>query len=266
MTQKIHVVTLMPDAISGFLKWGVVGKAIKHNIFSVDLINPRDFAEDVHRTVDDRPYGGGDGMILMTEPLVKAIDSIGARAGTRVYLSPHGERWNDKLARDFAGNLQSSPLTLICGRYGGIDQRFINAKVDRMVSVGDYVLSGGEIAALAVIDSIARFLPGVLGNEQSQVTDSFADGLLEAPQFTRPPNILGQEVPSILRSGDHRRIDQFREALSMAMSRELRPDLRTNNHDRQWQLSRELLRSVSRDELRVCGLSPQILDEIYGDA
>ena len=264
--RKIHVVTLLPDAVSGFLEWGVVGKAIKHNIFSVNMVTPRDFADDVHRTVDDRPYGGGDGMILMTEPLVKAIDSIGDQAGTRVYLSPHGERWSDTLAREFAKDLERSPLTLICGRYGGIDQRFINTKVDRTISVGDYVLSGGEIAALTVIDSIARFLPGVLGNEQSKVTDSFANGLLEAPQFTRPPEILGQEVPSVLRSGDHRRIDQFREALSMAMSRECRPDLRVENHDRQWQMSREFLRSVSRDELRVCGLSAQILDEIYGDA
>ncbi len=263
---RINVITLFPDAVSDFLSWGVVGQAMKHKIFQVNTVNPRDFTEDVHKSVDDRPYGGGDGMIMRAEPLKKAVDSLGEYAGTRVYLSPHGELWNDGLAREFACQFKTSNLTLICGRYGGVDQRFINSEVDRVVSVGDYVLSGGEIAALAMIDSIARFLPGVLGNEKSKETDSFANGLLEAPQFTRPPTVLGQNVPTVLRGGDHKSIDAFRAALGLAVSRERRPDLLASDDDRLWREMCEILRTVPAEELRTCGLSAESVNSIYSSS
>ena len=261
--RKINVITLFPKMISDAVGWGVVGQSLKHDILKVSVTDLRGFAEDAHRTVDDRPYAGGDGMILMADPLAKAMKSLGAEAGARVYLSPHGELWNDNLARLFAKSLEASNLTLVCGRYGGVDQRFLNSYIDREVSVGDFILSGGEVGALTVIDSIARLLPGVLGNETSSSHDSFVNGLLEAPQFTRPVQIFDQAVPEILRSGDHNRIVEFRYAMSLAVTRERRPDMFTQHYKTKWLEARQVLQKHSREELRICGLSTHTIDEIF---
>ncbi len=260
--RKINVLTLFPKLVSDAIAWGVVGQSLKHNILSVRVADLREFTQDPHRTVDDRPYGGGDGMIMLAEPLALAMKSLGDEAGVRVFLSPQGERWSDKLAREFARDLENSNLTLVCGRYGGVDQRFLNSFVDRQISVGDFILSGGEFAALSVIDSIARLLPGVLGNEKSQSQDSFANGLLEAPQFTRPEEIFDQAVPEVLRSGDHQKIFEFREALSLAVTRERRPDLFFEDHKVHWLEALQVLKRYSYEELKSCGLAKHTLEEI----
>jgi tRNA (guanine37-N1)-methyltransferase len=220
---KFNLVTLFPEMF-GAIQAGVVGQAVKSEKIQLNFVNPRDFTNDIHRTVDDRPYGGGDGMVMLAEPLEKALQSLGDERGHVVYLSPHGQVWNDKLAREWAA--KSTPtITLICGRYGGVDQRFLNKFVDSEISVGDFVLSGGEIAAMVMVDTLARLVPGVLGNAESVHAESFADGLLEAPQFTRPQAAYGQEVPEILTSGNHKKINEFRQMISLLRTLQLRPDL-----------------------------------------
>src|SRR5690606_28415979 len=146
----------------GAVQLGVVGQAVKSQKLSLKFVNPRDFTEDAHRTVDDRPYGGGDGMVMLGAPLEKALAALGEEKGHVVYLSPHGQKWTDALAREWSETFKNTPVTFICGRYGGVDQRFLNAHVDAEISVGDFVLSGGEIAAMTVIDTLARLVPGVL--------------------------------------------------------------------------------------------------------
>jgi tRNA (guanine37-N1)-methyltransferase len=221
---KFNIISLFPEMF-GAIQQGVVGQAVKNQKITLNLINPRSFTSDIHKTVDDRPYGGGDGMVMMGEPLEKALESIGQDRGHVVYLSPHGKVWNDKLAREWALEFKQKPLTLICGRYGGIDQRFINTHVNSEISVGDFVLSGGEIAAMTVIDTLARLVPGVLGNAESSEAESFAEGLLESPQFTRPQELYGQAVPEALRGGNHKKIREFRQMISLLRTLQLRPDL-----------------------------------------
>lgn len=256
---KFNVITIFPEMF-GAVQAGIVGQALKSGKVSIGFVNPRDFTTDVHRTVDDRPYGGGDGMIMLAEPLEKALASLGDDKGYVVYLSPHGKVWNDSLARAWAEEFKPPrSLTLICGRYGGVDQRFINAHVDAEISLGDFVLSGGEIAAMAVIDSVARFVPGVLGNSESPEEESFAKGLLEAPQFTRPPVAYGQLVPEVLRGGHHKKIMEFRRMISILRTRQLRPDLPVNSA-----LVKEAAEYASElpdSELKACGLSRAFVEE-----
>lgn len=218
------VITLLPEILSGFCSSGVVGQALSRGLLGYRTVNPRDFAEDTYKTVDDRPFGGGDGMVLMPSPLLQAVRSVERSPRSRVvHLSPQGKVLDHagvvRLARDY------DQLILLCGRYGGIDERAISACCDEEISIGDYVLSGGEVAAMALIDSVARHLPGVLGNAASANVDSLADGLLEGPVFTRPREFEGQAVPAVLTSGDHASIAKFRRQVGLVRTYLRRPDL-----------------------------------------
>ena len=222
---KIEVVTLFPRLIAGALEFGVVGRAIARGLLSVGTEDPRAHTSDVHRTVDDRPYGGGPGMVMKPEPLLAAIRAAQARlpAGSpRLYLSAQGERFGQAVAQELAAR---PGMVLIAGRYEGVDERVIELGSDRELSVGDYVLSGGELPALTVIDAVARLLPGVLGDERSSVEESFAQGLLDWPQYTRPEIFEGKAVPAVLLSGDHADIRRWRLEQALARTAERRPDL-----------------------------------------
>lgn len=222
--KKLNVITLFPELIQNAVQFGVLGQAIKKNILSITCVNPRAFTSDVHKTVDDRPFGGGDGMIMLFEPLEKALKSIPDTENQKViYLSPQGQVLTDKKARELA-NLDE--VTFICGRYGGIDQRFINEFVDEELSIGDYVLSGGEFAALTVIDALSRHIPGVLGHVDSSTSDSFANGLLEAPAYTRPQAIEDQAAPEILLGGHHQKISDWKKFMSWMVTFHKRNDLK----------------------------------------
>lgn len=225
---RISFVTLFPELIKSYFVHGLVGQAASQSQFAFAVVNPRDFATDKHKTVDDTPYGGGDGMIMLYEPLKRAVESVSPQSNPRViYLTPQGETWNDKLARNWAA--EDGDLIFVCGRYGGVDQRFINSHVTDEISVGDFILNGGELAALAVTESILRFTPNFLGNPDSQNSDSFAHGYLEGPSFTKPQvlQVTGEEltVPEILLSGNHRKIAEWRKSLSFLLTVSRRPDL-----------------------------------------
>ena len=221
----IEVVSLFPDEALTVGRFGVVGRAVDSGLLSLGAVNPRDFTEDVHRTVDDRPYGGGPGMVMKFGPLAAAIGAARGRTadGARVvYLSPQGRRFDQGLAREYA---TLPALVLVAGRYEGVDERLIEAGVDEEVSVGDFVLSGGEIAAMAVIDATVRLLPGALGDAESAAQESFENGLLDCPHYTRPEVVDGRRVPAVLTSGDHRAIARWRLKQSLGRTWARRPDL-----------------------------------------
>lgn len=219
---KIQVLTLFPDMMTSAVSFGVLGGGIEKGLLSVSVINPRDFTSDKHRSVDDRPFGGGDGMVMLATPLKAALDSLGEQKGKVIYLSPQGRSLDHGLVKEL---VKEDSLTLICGRYGGIDQRIINSEVDLEISIGDYVLSGGEPAALVLIDALSRQIPGVLGHQDSAQTDSFAEGLLECPQFTRPRDFEAGLVPEILTSGHHEKIQDWKFWVSCLVTLKKRPDL-----------------------------------------
>lgn len=221
---KIGFITLFPEMMSAITDYGVSGRAIKNGLLSVSCWNPRDFTSDRHQTVDDRPYGGGPGMVMKTEPLSLAINAAKAELPeARVaYLSPQGRRLDQAALAELA---QRSSLILLAGRYEGVDERLLQQQVDEEWSIGDYVLSGGELAGMVIADGVARLLPGVLGHEMSAVEDSFVDGLLDCPHYTRPEVFEGEQVPEVLLSGDHERIRRWRLKQSLARTWERRPDL-----------------------------------------
>ena len=222
---RFDVVTLMPDMFDALKGEGVVGRAINRGLAQVELWNPRDYTTDVHRTVDDRPYGGGPGMVMKYQPMQQAIEAALAEAGPAnvVYLSPQGRRFDQQCAKRLAESRK--PQLLLAGRYEGIDERLIERYVDEEWSIGDYVLSGGELAAMVVIDAVIRLLPDVLGDADSAVQDSFMDGLLDCPHYTRPEEIDSMSVPSVLQSGNHEAIRRWRlqQALKRTLAR--RPEL-----------------------------------------
>ena len=222
---RIEVVTLFPELIQQALKFGVLGRAVERGLLSVHCEDPRAHTVDIHRTVDDRPYGGGPGMVLKPEPISKAIDAANARqpAGSpRIYMSAQGVPFTQALASEFS---KRPGLTLVAGRYEGLDERVIESRIDREVSVGDYVLSGGEFPALVVIDAVARLIPGVLGDERSAVEESFDDGLLDWPHYTRPVDFEGRTVPDVLQGGHHADIQRWRLKQAVARTWLRRPDL-----------------------------------------
>jgi tRNA (guanine37-N1)-methyltransferase len=225
---KIEVVTLFPEMIRQAMEFGITGRAVKRGLIAVGTEDPRAHTSDVHRTVDDRPYGGGPGMVMKPEPLVAAIAAATARvpAGSRrIYLSAQGRRFDQ--AR--ADALRREPgLVLVAGRYEGIDERVIATSVDEELSVGDYVLSGGELPALVVIDALARLMEGALNDARSSVEESFADGLLDWPHYTRPEEFAGLKVPQVLQGGDHERIRRWRLREALGRTWRRRPDLFLN--------------------------------------
>lgn len=217
----IAVITLFPEMLEAITEHGISGRAVKQKLIAIDAINPRDFTEDKHQTVDDRPYGGGPGMVMKVEPLQKAIDSARTRLGQLygegpkvIYLTPQGRKLDQAGVEALA---QNDKLILIAGRYEGIDERLIETEIDEEWSIGDYVLSGGELAAMVLIDAVVRQIPGVLGHQDSAQEDSFVDGLLDCPHYTRPENLAGKTVPQVLLSGDHEKIRRWR--LQQALGR-----------------------------------------------
>ncbi len=220
---RFDVITLFPDMFQA-ARLGVTGKALDTGKASLHLWNPRDYTDDNHRTVDDRPYGGGPGMVMMVEPLKAALEDAKAAApGSRViYLTPQGQRFDQKAAREMAGR---EGMILLAGRYEGIDERLVDCCVDEEWSIGDYVLSGGELAAMVIMDAVTRLLPGVLGHEESAQQDSYMNGLLDFPQYTRPDRLEGREVPEVLLSGNHAAIEQWRLMQALGRTWLRRPDL-----------------------------------------
>ena len=222
---RIEVVTLFPEMIRQAVGFGVTGRAIAAGQVEIGVVDPREFAADVHRTVDDRPYGGGPGMVLKVEPLRTALRAAVSRApaGTpRIYLTAQGRPFSQEAARRFA----SLPgLVLVAGRYEGVDERLLATEIDEEWSIGDYVLSGGEVPALAVIDAVIRLLPGVLGDERSAVEESFTRGLLDWPHYTRPEVENGLRVPEVLLSGNHRDIERWRLKQALGRTWQRRPEL-----------------------------------------
>jgi tRNA (guanine37-N1)-methyltransferase len=222
---RFAVVSLFPEMFAAVSEHGVSGRAIGQGQVTLDVCNPRDYATDRHRTVDDRPYGGGPGMLMKVEPLAQAIAEARAKAGAGsrvIYLSPQGQCFDHARAVQLA---QSESLVLVAGRYEGVDERLIQAEVDEELSIGDYVLSGGELAAMVVIDAVVRQLPGVLGHELSAQQDSFAGGLLDCPHYTRPELYGEAGVPEVLLSGNHESIRRWRLKQALGRTLERRPDL-----------------------------------------
>lgn len=219
------VITLFPEMVATIAEYGVVGRAQRNGLVTLETENPREHTSDVHRTVDDRPYGGGPGMVMKYEPLAGAVAAARERAPAGspvVYLSPQGGVFDQAAARRFAA---LPGLILLAGRYEGVDERFIEAEIDEELSLGDFVLSGGEVAAMAVIDATVRLLPGVLGDDESAAQDSFMEGLLDCPHYTRPEEIEGRKVPEVLLSGDHAEIARWRLKQALGRTFARRPDL-----------------------------------------
>ena len=219
---QAQVFTLYPEVFPGPLAKGLYGKALSNKLWNLSVINIRDAATDKHKTVDDTPYGGGTGMLLKADVLANSLDQK-VKKGERVfYLSPKGKKFDQKLAQDLS---KEKSISLICGHFEGVDERVLTTRNIEEISIGDYVLSGGETAALVVLDSILRLLPGVLGNEKSSIDETFENGLLEYPQYTKPQIWEEKSVPEVLLSGDHAKIKDWRLSQSEAITRVRRPDL-----------------------------------------
>lgn len=217
------IVSLFPEMFKA-LEVGITGRAIKENLLKIDLWNPRDFAVDKHKSVDDRPYGGGPGMVMMAEPLQAAIRAAkqAAEKPTVIYLSPQGRLFDQDAAAELAAK---KSVILLAGRYEGVDERLIESEIDEEWSIGDYILTGGELAAMVMIDATTRLIPGAVGDEDSVSQDSLTTGLLKYPQYTRPENYAGQGVPEVLLSGHHKQIDRWRMKTSLGKTWLRRPDL-----------------------------------------
>lgn len=229
MAVQFDVITLFPEMFDAVTQHGITQRAHTKGLYDLTLWNPRDFTQDVHHNVDDRPYGGGPGMVMMIDPLIAAVDAAKQRQIALsdakpwvVHFSPTGKPFDHEKAQALCAH---NNLVLVTSRYEGVDQRFIDAYVDEELSIGDYVLSGGELPAMVVIDAVVRLLPGALGHQDSAVEDSFADGLLDCPHYTRPEQHALGAVPEILRSGNHAKIKQWRLKMSLKRTRDQRPDL-----------------------------------------
>ncbi len=222
---RICVVTLFPEMVTNALPFGICGRALSSGLASVSVVNPRDFARDSHRTVDDRPYGGGPGMVLKYEPVHAAVQAARGELpeGTRaVFLSPQGRRFDQELATRMT---EWPGLILVAGRYEGFDERLVQSEADEEVSLGDFILTGGEVAALAVIDAVVRLLPGALGDDASAEEESFTGHLLDYPHYTRPEEVDGMKVPAVLTGGDHEAIRRWRLKQALGRTSDRRPDL-----------------------------------------
>lgn len=221
---RFDILSIFPEMFESFFGCSLLKKARDRGLIRIEAHNIRDGAADKHRMTDDYPYGGGAGMVMKVEPIARVLDAIGATDGecTRILLTPQGETFSQAIAGELS---RSSRIVLICGHYEGVDERVRENLVDREISIGDYVLTGGEAAAMVVVDAVARLVPGVLGNDESARHESFAAGLLESPQYTRPEEFRGWKVPDVLLSGHHREIDDWRRRESLKRTLERRPDL-----------------------------------------
>ena len=219
---KISVLTIFPEMLKPMIESSILGRAIKKGIIEIEVINIRDFAESKHKNTDDYPFGGGVGMLMMAQPIFSAFESIKTEDSVSIYMSPQGETLTPEIAKDLSSNKH---LIILCGHYEGVDQRVLDNLIDREISIGDYVLTGGELAALVVIDATSRFIDGVLGSVDSAYEDSFSDGLLECPQYTRPADYKGMKVPDVLLSGNHKMITAWQREMQLKVTLEKRPDL-----------------------------------------
>ena len=219
---QAQVFTLYPEVFPGPLSKGLYGKALSKKLWNLNIVNIRDAAEDKHKTVDDTPYGGGSGMLLKPDVLAKSLDQNEIKGGRIIYLSPKGKKFDQNYAQELS---DEKSISLICGHFEGVDERVLSTRNIEEISIGDYVLSGGETAAFVVIDSVLRLLPGILGNENSKIDESFENGLLEYPQYTKPQIWEEKAVPEVLLSGDHSKIKDWRLSQSEAITRVRRPDL-----------------------------------------
>ena len=224
MTVRFDILTLFPEALSAYLEASLLGKAVEKGLLQVQLHQLRDYALDKHRRVDDQVYGGGEGMVMKPEPLAAAIEAIRKdyQKGRVIYLSPQGRKLEQGVVRELFGY---SEILLICGRYEGVDERILEGWVDEEISLGDFVLAGGELPALAIVEALARLIPGVIGNPGSLREESLADGLLEYPHYTRPPVFQGRSVPEILLQGNHAEIQRWRRVEALKRTLKKRPDL-----------------------------------------
>lgn len=246
----VGIISLFPEMFRSVTDFGVTGQAVKKGLLSIKTWNPRDFTHDKHRTVDDRPYGGGPGMLMMVQPLRDAIHTAKQAAPGKakvIYLSPQGRKLDQQGVEELATN---ENLLLICGRYEGVDERIIQSEVDEEWSIGDFVMTGGEIPAMTLIDSVSRFVPGVLGDFASAEEDSFANGLLDCPHYTRPEVLDGREVPAVLKSGNHKDIRLWRLKQSLGRTWLRRPELLENLAltDEQEQLLAEFIKAHRNGE------------------
>lgn len=245
MSLRVTIVSLLPEMFQALTEYGITGRAVKQGLLQLQLVNPRDFTSDKHRTVDDRPYGGGPGMLMKVAPLKAALATAGEPRHV-VYMSPQGRKLDQQVVQQLR---QHQHLVLLCGRYEGIDERLIEAEVDEEVSIGDFVLSGGELAAMAVLDAMIRLEPGALGHQLSAQQDSFAEGLLDHPHYTRPAQLDGQQVPDVLLGGDHQQIRRWRLKQSLGRTWQRRPDLwqQLDPDDEQQALLAEYIRELADD-------------------
>ena len=219
---KFHFLTIFPEYF-GVLDLGIMGRAVKEGRFEVNVVNIRDYSTDKHHKTDDYPYGGGAGMVMTPDPIVRATEAADPdHKALRIYLSPKGEPFRQSMAKELAGEEE---LLFLCGGYEGVDERALELAYDREISIGDYVLTGGELPALVVMNAVSRYLDGVLGSPESTVEESFSSGLLEYPQYTRPQVYRGLSVPDVLISGNHAEVDAWRARKSLEITRERRPDL-----------------------------------------
>ena len=225
---NFHILTLFPDMVMNGLSTSIIGRAMANELLTIEAVNIRDFAENKHNRVDDYTYGGGAGMLMQAGPVYGAYRSVAEKAKSKprvIYLSPQGQTFSQSMAEEFA---QEEELIFLCGHYEGIDERVLEEIVTDYVSIGDYVLTGGELPAMVMIDAVSRLIPGVLHNDTSAEFESFQDNLLEYPQYTRPVEILGRRVPDVLMSGHHEKINEWRKEQSIMRTRERRPDLYKN--------------------------------------
>ena len=257
---KFQIISLFPNLIEAYFSEGVVGQAWQHQHFAMSFIDPRKYSEKKYKNIDERPFGGGDGMLMQAEALQKSVEEAQANApkALRILFSPQGQKLNQKQIRKLSQ--EHKDFILVCGRYAGVDQRFVNSCIDLEVSIGDYIVSGGEIAAMVFVDAMARSIEGVLGNNESFEQDSFSHGLLECPQFTRPQEYNSKSVPSILLSGDHKKIKEWRYLVSLLKTKQLRPDLfaEAKIKPQDWQAAMKLWQDMSVDEKELLAL--QVLD------
>lgn len=219
---KFTTLTLFPEFIESIKGYSIIRRAIENGFISVESINIRDFAINKHGQVDDYPYGGGQGMVMMVEPVYKAIESVKSENSHVVFLSPQGKVLNQELIKDLS---KKEHIVLLCGHYEGIDERIIENYIDEEISIGDYVLTGGEIPAMVLIDSVSRMIDGVLASSEAYEDESHMDGLLEYPQYTRPQEFMGLKVPDVLLSGNHQEIEKYRREMSILQTEKKRPDL-----------------------------------------
>lgn len=220
---RIDVITIFPELFAGFLTASLVGKAVEGGLLEATVHDLRDFTTDRHKSVDDEPYGGGSGMVMMAPPWIRAVEAVtGNDEAWRVLLSPQGTRLSEGKIRELAGRRR---LVLLCGRYEGVDERVVETVVDEEISIGDYVLAGGELPAMVLIEALSRQIPGVVGSEDSVIEDSFRHGLLDHPHYTRPREVKGRAVPEVLLSGDHEAIRAWRERMALRATLRKRPDL-----------------------------------------